>query len=116
MDAEKAGLAAVVKRATTRCRCGRFGVRESGFCSADCAASAPAPAPVAVKPTVSGPAAAPHLAAPIAMANDDDEELAALVSRMVALDSGQAPVAAPASSDPEEAAFLKRMKSYEVAS
>ena len=55
---EESGLAAVVARAQTRCACGRFGIRESGFCSAECAATALTASAIAA-PSAANPHAMP---------------------------------------------------------
>ncbi len=104
-------LAAVVERAQTRCTCGRFGVRTSGFCSAECAATAPT--------TVSTPTASARIttpSAPVARAMPATSEAAeesAFLERMRRLDAGETPTGTAQDDDPETEAFLRRMKSYD---
>lgn len=119
---ETDGCAAAVARATTRCRCGRFGVRTSGYCSQECAdefgASAPetAVAPAPPKPVAVPPAAlVPARASVLVTAPSEAAEEAATVARIAAMANGSAPGAGAADGDPEVAAFVARMVALDEA-
>ncbi len=97
--------AAVVERAQTRCTCGRFGVRASGFCSAECAATEPTASARITTPSAPGARAMP--------ATSEAAEESAFLERMRRLDAGETPTGTTQEDDPETEAFLRRMKFYD---
>jgi hypothetical protein len=106
MDADT-GLAATVKDATTRCACGRFGVKESGFCSAECAAEHASASSAPPRVLDDGQAQA----APASQVTSSDDEAATVVARIAAMANGQTPPAS-AATDPE-AEYIRRMIAHD---